>query len=222
MKLIVDVPDEEYNTLSKMSEKEKVNELSYYEKIIANGTPYEERPQGDLISRSELRKALHDRYAQWGDLTKYEILMSAMFETFNKLIDNAPTIDFEKLGESLNCQIRAHYGSCDDCELSCPRNELIKLLGLARPHGEWIKWNFKTFGAMGDWEYKCSNCEKVYGGEYNFCPNCGADMRKTESARPDTLGCFNCKHNGKGLRVEPCCFCNEQFSEWKAKYETDN
>ena len=49
-----------------------------------------------------------------------------------------------------------------------------------RPQGEWIKWNFKTFGAFGDCEYKCSNCEKVYGGEYNFCPNCGASMRKTE------------------------------------------
>lgn len=49
------------------------------------------------------------------------------------VIDNAPTVDFEKLGESLNCQIRATYGSCDDCLLSCPRNELIKLLGLARP-----------------------------------------------------------------------------------------
>lgn len=46
-----------------------------------------------------------------------------------------------------------------------------------RPQGEWIKWNFKTFGAFGDWEYKCSNCEKVYGGEYNFCPNCGAQMK---------------------------------------------
>lgn len=47
-----------------------------------------------------------------------------------------------------------------------------------RPQGEWVKWNFKTFGAFGDWEYKCSNCEKVYDGEYNFCPNCGAEMRK--------------------------------------------
>ncbi len=47
-----------------------------------------------------------------------------------------------------------------------------------RPQGEWIKWNYKTFGGLGDWEYKCSNCEKVYGGEYNFCPNCGASMRK--------------------------------------------
>ena len=46
-----------------------------------------------------------------------------------------------------------------------------------KSQGEWIKWNFKTFGAMGDWEYKCSNCEKVYGGEYNFCPNCGAKMK---------------------------------------------
>lgn len=46
-----------------------------------------------------------------------------------------------------------------------------------RPRGKWIKWNFKTFGGMGDWEYKCSNCEKVYSGEYNFCPNCGAKMK---------------------------------------------
>lgn len=51
-----------------------------------------------------------------------------------------------------------------------------------RPQGEWIKWNFKTFGAMGDWEYKCSNCGKVYDGEYNFCPNCGADMREEGKA----------------------------------------
>ena len=54
------------------------------------------------------------------------------------IIDNAPTVDFEKLGESLRCQIRAEYGSCDDCELSCPRNELIKLLDSARSQGEWI------------------------------------------------------------------------------------
>ena len=53
MKLIIDIPKEDYKTLSKMSEKEKVNELSYFEKIIANGKPYEERPQGEWIDRSE-------------------------------------------------------------------------------------------------------------------------------------------------------------------------
>lgn len=82
MKLIIDIPDEEYKTLSNMSEKEKVNELSYYERTIANGTPYEERPQ--------------------------------------------------------------------------------------------------------------------------------------------TIACFNCKYNGKCFRDDPCCFCNEQFSEWEAENETGN
>ena len=47
-----------------------------------------------------------------------------------------------------------------------------------RPQGKWMKWNFKDLGAFCDWEYKCSNCEKVYGGEHNFCPNCGAEMQK--------------------------------------------
>ena len=46
-------------------------------------------------------------------------------------------------------------------------------------HGEWIK----TRLAM---EYQCSNCQNVVYAEstrtghklFNFCPNCGADMRK--------------------------------------------
>ena len=59
-------------------------------------------------------------------------------------------------------------------------SDLIKVYE-ERPHGEWIKWNFKTFGAMGDWDYKCSNCEKVYDGEYNFCPNCGTEMQKGDA-----------------------------------------
>ena len=55
MKLIIDIPDEDYTTLSELSEKEKVNELSYYERAIANGTPYEDsqinsaKQQGDII-----------------------------------------------------------------------------------------------------------------------------------------------------------------------------
>lgn len=68
--------------------------------------------------------------------------------------------------------------------LDCPETLMAFLQnkGLLneRPKGKWIKWNFKTFGALGDWEYKCSNCEKVYSGEYNFYPNCGADMRSEE------------------------------------------
>lgn len=46
-----------------------------------------------------------------------------------------------------------------------------------RQQGLWIKNSFKDFGAFGDYDYKCSNCQKVSGGKYNFCSNCGADMR---------------------------------------------
>jgi hypothetical protein len=52
MKLIIDIPDEEYKTLSKLPEKEKVNELSYYERVIANGISYEERPHGEWIGNA--------------------------------------------------------------------------------------------------------------------------------------------------------------------------
>ena len=51
MKLIIDIPDEEYTTLSELSEKEKVNELSYYERVIANGNPYEDRPKGKWLHK---------------------------------------------------------------------------------------------------------------------------------------------------------------------------
>ena len=78
-------------------------------------------------------------------------------------IDNAPTVE-----QFDDTELQRAIGYADG--YSKGREE--------RPQGEWIKWNFKTFGPMGDWEYKCSNCEKVYGGEHNYCPNCGADMRK--------------------------------------------
>lgn len=38
-----------------------------------------------------------------------------------------------------------------------------------RPKGEWI---------VSGLDYKCSNCGMLpYFRQYNFCPNCGADMR---------------------------------------------
>lgn len=42
-----------------------------------------------------------------------------------------------------------------------------------RTQGEWIPYNL--------WDYECSNCKKVYGREYNFCPNCGAQMLKGDT-----------------------------------------
>jgi RNA polymerase subunit RPABC4/transcription elongation factor Spt4 len=68
--------------------------------------------------------------------------------------------------------------------LECYKKEFTeesieKILDALRPHGKWIKHDFPD--CDGFWDYKCSECEKVYGGEYNFCPNCGAKMDGEEA-----------------------------------------
>lgn len=40
-----------------------------------------------------------------------------------------------------------------------------------RPRGEWIDDDF-----VG--QYRCSECDYYAIDEYDYCPNCGADMRK--------------------------------------------
>jgi len=45
-----------------------------------------------------------------------------------------------------------------------------------RPQGEWID---KSNGIEGAWNY-CSVCGEQAIDLYDFCPNCGADMRERE------------------------------------------
>ena len=40
-----------------------------------------------------------------------------------------------------------------------------------RPQGEWVDDDF-----VG--QYRCSKCDYYAIDEYDYCPNCGADMRK--------------------------------------------
>ena len=42
-----------------------------------------------------------------------------------------------------------------------------------RPHDKWIMNKTSARGR----NYTCTNCKKVSRNKYNFCPNCGADMR---------------------------------------------
>lgn len=134
----------------------------------------EEKPQGDLISRSELKKefAKFDRIyiADTGNE-----LVNAF--AVDKLIDNAPTVEIND--KSLEIAQKS-------IELG---RRLGKLEGKPeRPQGEWQE-NENGTGF-------CSKCndgiyyrtptgrvymmlkEQIVKFGYKYCPNCGADMRE--------------------------------------------
>ena len=49
-----------------------------------------------------------------------------------------------------------------------------------RPQGEWINREAVSNTTFPFWErYECNKCHK-YSGYSNFCPNCGANMKKGE------------------------------------------
>ena len=86
-----------------------------------------------------------------------------------------------------------------------------------RPHGEWI--THSNEGSL--WRNECPICHERSSHDANFCQYCGAEMRRN-SVRPDTLGCFNCKHSGKRVTAAPCITCGEEFKNWVDFQEEDN
>ena len=85
-------------------------------------------------------------------------------------------------GESEPC-----YKTCDeDCgkvmiclNHKCKWAEAMDVIRDAvknRPSGHWETLEFKASPTL----YKCSNCSERMLYQYNFCPNCGADMKEGE------------------------------------------
>lgn len=50
-----------------------------------------------------------------------------------------------------------------------------------RPHGEWELTDNRW--GVGTW--RCTNCDSYYDVDTNYCPTCGADMRKEGDERGD-------------------------------------
>lgn len=110
----------------------------------------------DLISRSVAINLLNEAQVEFDEY--YKGLGKA-----KTIIDNAPTVEYT-FAEAFQKTV------CDN-KLYCP----------ARPKGEWLDEKFVAF------HLTCNKCgcnirrqkEEVFEGDYayNFCPNCGADMR---------------------------------------------
>lgn len=53
-----------------------------------------------------------------------------------------------------------------------------------RKKGKWIDRGWSGDGRGNSWhEWECSECKHITkGAKWNFCPNCGADMREDGEA----------------------------------------
>ena len=52
--------------------------------------------------------------------------------------------------------------------------------------GEWKREVLGSTGGYGTTVmYQCSTCERMSISEYNYCPNCGADMRSSGERKED-------------------------------------
>lgn len=83
IELVIKIPEEDYSTFSELSEKKKVNELSYYEKMIAYGIPLP-KEYGRLIDADKLLETWYDDFC--------EFMTQAELDSMNNIIKNAPTI----------------------------------------------------------------------------------------------------------------------------------
>lgn len=130
----------------------------------------------DLISRSALKE----------EFAKHEDRKGYLIGDWEEIIDNAPPVEVPE--DEVNCVLtmfgKCSYNEtgCSDCEI---KDKIRKALN-ARPQGEWI--------TDIDNVPLCKNCgeialqrvyvrtpqllEEVSMVKSNFCPNCGADMRK--------------------------------------------
>jgi len=173
MKLIIDIPDDAYSMITntvftenvevmfKQSAEDRQKTLQLFATLdaIKDGKPYEERPQGAAISREALKEAVE----------KLELSLTNK-KTIQIIIDNAPAVEALITNEEVRDFAKENFDLGYD----------MAKAKFSPKQGEW-----KVYGKQGGipiTDY-CSNCKYEmmwYKNKYNFCPNCGADMRGTE------------------------------------------
>ena len=146
------------------------------EAILTAINALEERPQGDLISRSALKETIElEEGIFWDSYSPNELVVR------KKYIDDAPTVipDNDIFEWCTDCKEYDQEKHCCHRWSSKIREAVEEVkqykLDELRPQGEWICKD-KVDGHM--FGYSCSNCRNPEWQITRFCPNCGADMRK--------------------------------------------
>jgi len=151
---------------------------------IAQSKPYDD--SGDLISREALKDIVYkDSCKEQYDYFERGYSVDDVI----RLIDNAPTVEPENLIKPI-AEIKCEISEEEKQRLiELLRKEKPKLVKLEpeRPQGEWIESSVMSCGQIlrlraDVLEQKCGKCNRwsvkwADTMSYNFCPNCGADMR---------------------------------------------
>lgn len=85
----------------------------------------------------------------------------------------------------MRCNNCIHYDVCYQYDITDEdENEMCALYESKRPHGKWEHWGSPFTDDTIANSIVCSICKARYveieGEIFNFCPNCGADMREGE------------------------------------------
>lgn len=114
----------------------------------------------DLISRSELKKAVEKYRPKSTVKSIFLDGLHCMFMDCLAEIDNAPTVEID----------------VNDIEYNAYCKGLEDGKKIARPHGKWVfDSEFPTFGNPYG-THKCSCCGGHSSSKYLFCKDCGAYM----------------------------------------------
>lgn len=88
-------------------------------------------------------------------------------------------IDSDRL---LSDRMKSKYYSLPNGDLAIPIIDIEHAPTVEiRKKGRWTK-HFSS--PMITYPYHCSNCNKYARAMYDFCPNCGADMRGEKDVKP--------------------------------------
>lgn len=134
-------------------------------------TGLNKRPQGDLISREALKKALNEATYNFEQIP-------IRVDKVQEIIDNAPTVEpklKDNIIEAFNQITDQEFEHSDSFWIVTPKGKKIEF-EKKRPQGEWIK----KVDDVGFVSHICSKCgfelELEDCSDSYYCTNCGAKM----------------------------------------------